>query len=282
MLDTSQVDGTVSIIHCIGMSKQNVSDMLNALSNIGSSMMNDLPNRISGHHFCYDSPTLQPGMSVFQMIMGKENRFHFRSHYGSDLEVMYSLRSFGIILDIEMLSDENYVANAVNKYIEERRKIESVRKEEELKLLQQGKVMYPCPRDVLLGRGRPYQSFSGNTRMAQYVLEGADEYQSIAGKGQKMSFSLGIVRRIQEEGGRFLIRKSDCWEVAPDISAREKVSHALRDCVKAKQANVTARVSTKESVLHLPIPVATPVSKKLKLDPESDLSDALSDSHYAL
>jgi hypothetical protein len=59
------------------------------------------------------------------------------------------------------------------------------------------------PRDVLLGRGRPFHECSGNQRVARIV----DLYQKAMEHLETMCLSTDVVQRIQELGGRFLQRK---------------------------------------------------------------------------
>lgn len=43
-----------------------------------------IPMRIASIHFCYDSFTMKPMMTVAMMIMGARRRVRFRAHYGEN------------------------------------------------------------------------------------------------------------------------------------------------------------------------------------------------------
>jgi hypothetical protein len=41
-----------------------------------------LPMRHAAVHYCFDSPSLQPAMSVFKLLASGNVRMRFRSHFG--------------------------------------------------------------------------------------------------------------------------------------------------------------------------------------------------------
>jgi hypothetical protein len=63
-----------------------------------SHILHDWPNRLRGLNLCYDSPAVDQMMSVALAMGGKTSRLHNRVHFGSPVEVQYSLRSYGIQL----------------------------------------------------------------------------------------------------------------------------------------------------------------------------------------
>ena len=106
-------------------------------------------------------------------------------------------------------------------------------------------VEFATEKDVLLGRGVPYQTHPGNVLM-QRLVEGKNEEFKAARKFEKTTIAWSIVRTIQLEfGGRFLERCDDdeiygttagaSWKVCSDEDARLKVSVGFRSITKRER-----------------------------------------------
>jgi hypothetical protein len=98
---------------------------------------------------------------------------------------------------------------------------------------ESNRMLEPTLRDVLCGRGKPFQDHPGNLRLHKIVNRHQEKYLS-SRRYNKLAITEDIVEEIKKPGNgeaaRFLKRSEDmsCWlEVSDDI-AREKVSHALR------------------------------------------------------
>jgi hypothetical protein len=93
----------------------------------------------------------------------------------------------------------------------------------------------PTNFDVLCGQSRICANHTGNRRF-QIVLDMyAPRYQVASTKNEKMSLTKEIVGVIASSGGRFLKYKDGAWIEITDVTARDKVSHALRTKVKSWQ-----------------------------------------------
>lgn len=94
---------------------------------------------------------------------------------------------------------------------------------------KQGRVaLYPTPNDVLLGRGRSYQDYPGNRRLADWVDQYRERYHASIDRLDKTFTVMEVVKLVQENGGCFLQRTEGGWEVTDDAVSRTKVFHALR------------------------------------------------------
>jgi hypothetical protein len=89
-------------------------------------------------------------------------------------------------------------------------------------------VAFPNHKDILLGRGKPYQDYHGDQRLARIVDLYRERYQKATERFEKMCISTDVMKRIQESGGHFLQRKPEGWEEVSDFVARQKVCQALR------------------------------------------------------
>jgi hypothetical protein len=87
----------------------------------------------------------------------------------------------------------------------------------------------PRNHDVLLGKGKPIQEYTGNRRLHGLVDEQLSIYHGFSNsKKEKTALSAEIVKMVQKVSGRFLSKESGVWiEVSDDI-ARDKVSHMFR------------------------------------------------------
>lgn len=91
-----------------------------------------------------------------------------------------------------------------------------------------GKEGNPGELDVLCGQSRSCASHSGNQRFQNLLDRYAPRYDAVNSKQEKMALTKEIVSCIQASGGRFLRLKDGEWQEISTVTARDKVSHALR------------------------------------------------------
>jgi hypothetical protein len=153
------------------------------------------------------------------------------------LECQYALAGFGIpqcIFPVDAQGNLKQADFAIR--LEDQRQAQADEK------LRQGMSRanctdYPSPRDVLLGKGKPYQDFSGNVRLWELIEDNRSLHQSSA-KAEKTVLTRTIVNLVHQEKGRFLKRDESssggsellvgCWQEVDEETARKKVSHAFR------------------------------------------------------
>lgn len=82
--------------------------------------------------------------------------------------------------------------------------------------------------DVLCGQSRVCANHSGNRRFQAALDLYAPRYDAVSSKQEKMTLTKEIVSRIRDSGGRFLKYKDGHWQEISNVTARDKVSHALR------------------------------------------------------
>ena len=46
-------------------------------------LIDSMPIRTVGSHFCYDTPQIRPIMMLMQSLIGMDHRVRFRTHYGT-------------------------------------------------------------------------------------------------------------------------------------------------------------------------------------------------------
>jgi hypothetical protein len=209
-------------------------------------MLNDLPIRFTGVHMCYENSQLNPLVNMIHVLIGRENRLRFRSHQGSQMESQYALMQFGIPLKVAPVFQTTSELRVYNReYLDRRRQVESksVQLEggvgnttsantlnvgnsidsaddaKDQQQQQQQKVsdsitsssepeLIACPNeyDVLLGRGRPYQDFSGNQYLIKLVDVIRNCYTGTNDRQEKRYLAMSVLAQIESKGGRFLKR----------------------------------------------------------------------------
>lgn len=222
--------GLAVVMYNVGynaLQKSNLEFLLNS-----SFLSESLPLRYASCHFCYDDVKLLPLMSAIQMAIGKEARIRFRAHFGSDMEVLYSLNTFGLSRNLMPLDEEfNVTTDNVMSFVRRRKEVEGEReRKDKAKSDNETLVKYPQQLDVVLGRGRPFQEFPGNTKLAGLIDDYRVQYMSVD-RRNKTKLSHALVQMVKDYGGRFLKRTEDGsgnWIEVSDDTAREKVSHGFR------------------------------------------------------
>lgn len=203
---------------------------------------------------------MRAAVQLLTMVGAKNDRLRFRTFYGSHLECQFYLMTFGIP-KVDLLVDEegNVKVEFAQRYFEKRRQIEAVYKK-----ASSERIDYPTSRDILLGRGKPYQEFSGNVLLAIAIDARRDEYAR-ADRFEKTCISIEISKQLTESGSRFLTRDKDKegWILADENVVREKISSGFRTKTRRSEAathggNGAAATDTGAAILAYPPPPEVP------------------------
>jgi hypothetical protein len=118
-------------------------------------------------------------------------------------------------------------------------------------------VSYPVTNDVLLGRGRPFQEFPGNVRLALLIDKYRERYTT-AGRCDKAIISQHLLDMIKESKGRFLKKMTDSegWVEVSDDVAQDKVSHGFR--TKTRRNTTTTTKATRNQNTQVAAPTQIP------------------------
>jgi hypothetical protein len=152
---------------------------------------------------------------------------------GSHVECQYALLSFGITSDVLPITPNGEViTDHLLKYLEWRRGIEAARPKEVCLTL--------TINDVLYGRGKPYQEYTGNLKLGNMIGIYKKEYDE-ADIVRKRSIPREIVHIIRNGKGRFLQmgKISGNWEEVSEEVAITKVRQAFfnRRATKASHSD---------------------------------------------
>lgn len=235
----AQKSGFVMIRYCVDAMIFNPADA--ELKRKAIFLPGALPYKVMAYHFCYNNSMAVPAMTITQMLIGMAWRVRFRAHYGSYVECMYALMTFGIpkeALPVNVIdgtpSVDEFLADNEAEILLERERHQHL-----MAGMDENHILYPLENDVLLGRGRPYQEFSGNKKLALIIQQRKEEYQG-SGKLQKTELTNVILHEIKASGGRFLKKSDDgrFWVLVNDDVAREKVSHGFRTKTKKQSESL--------------------------------------------
>jgi hypothetical protein len=125
-----------------------------------------MPFRLMGIHYCYDDEKVKMLFSLAMYVFNKNARIRCRIHFGTDMECIYALMTFGIpseILPISPCGDKRLDSH--QEYIRK------IRQAQCMNITVGQHIVLPGKFDVLLGRGKPLQKHHGNLNY-HYVIEG--------------------------------------------------------------------------------------------------------------
>jgi hypothetical protein len=112
--------------------------------------------------------------------------------------------TFGIPNDILPIDDSgNMKPEVIENFLNKRRAIEAAYAES-----MASRIDYPSRNDVLMGRGRPYQEYSGNMILASILDTRLEEYNR-GSRFEKTVISYDTAQMIRTSGGRFLQRNDE-------------------------------------------------------------------------
>jgi hypothetical protein len=182
-----------------------------------------VPLRFTGVHYCYDDEKIRMLFGVAMYVLNRNARIRCRLHFGTHMECIYTLMTFGInASDLPVSPTGEKRLDNHNEFIRMMRKAEQVRND------GKDRVIVPGTLDVLLGRGKPLQKHNGNLNY-HYVVEGYHAQYEQASKLEKTQIAKTIVDKIHEQGGRFLKQEEAGWVEIDDGAARTKISHTFRN-----------------------------------------------------
>ena len=155
------------------------------------------------------------------------------------MECQYALMSYGIsaqMLNVDQ--DGNIKKSMVADYIARHSTRDSQSIDASTACGDFSTIEMATDKDVLLGRGKPYQNHPGNVQLKKLIDARREEFNG-APKFQKTVISWEILKMMQKEyNARFLERDEATgrWKECEDEAARIKVAYGFRSRPKAQQA----------------------------------------------
>ncbi|CAJ1947099.1 unnamed protein product [Cylindrotheca closterium] len=217
-----------------------------------------LPIKFSSSHFCINIANSKNVaihknvIETFIKALPSYARVRTKLHYGSALEIRYSLQSHGIPMDTYPIDSNGNIRqdmidssclkhygidasnyrvnpsfdlvpnNAVTGVIPPTPASSQQNRMGHIALLE------PKPTDVLLGRGKPLHNHPGNIQLRAMIEECQEEYDAI-GRLEKRQMIQNIKRACHSKGTRFLKQYGKrTWVLANSAEADEKIRQRFR------------------------------------------------------
>jgi hypothetical protein len=225
----------------------------------------DLPYRCVCVHQCYidkQNPSVAKTVQFFLSMADEETRAKVKLHQGSLTEIFYALASYGIPHEtIPLTHDGKRKTKFHLEFIQMRLTHEEYKRRGMGNSLTM--IELPLNSDVLLGKGVPIQSSSGNIRLQAIVDEYVDEYHAMTDRKSKTRLAMDIVTMVKKASVRFLSKESGVWIEVEDVIARDKVSHLLRSRRKRRN-KATTSVWQSQNQLPVSMPISSAPSSSSK------------------
>ena len=85
--EQAQRKGFVAVAYCAGIDHDKLPVGRFDLESEFETLLEGIPCKIRGCHFCYDNTMTRPLLAVMQMAVGSEIRLRSRTHYGMMLQI---------------------------------------------------------------------------------------------------------------------------------------------------------------------------------------------------
>eukprot|EP00536_Pseudo-nitzschia_multiseries_P001272 jgi/Psemu1/234448/estExt_Genewise1.C_160015 len=170
------------------------------------------------------------------------NRMKF--HTGQSVELLYTLRAFGIPSELIPVTDSGNVKTVyLKQWMKQRRMLDAAR-ETGRTIGNEGLEFIECPglHDVVFRTGTSLYAHPGNVRF-RCLLESKHENPVFSAQSTRAELAMQIIEEIQANGGKFLRWDSHCqyWTEIELMKVLNKVLLAIRDFkykTKVKRAHM--------------------------------------------
>ncbi|CAJ1968405.1 unnamed protein product [Cylindrotheca closterium] len=220
-----------------------------------------IPLKVSSSHYCVNttgSNSVAINKNVienFIKTLPRYARARTKFHYGSALEIRYSLQSHGIPMDTypidsngqirqEMIDSSclkhygidasNYYRGKSNETAIAMTPVPPTPTSSQQTRAGHSVLVEPKHTDVLLGRGKPIQNHPGNIHLRSMIEESQEQYDAI-GRLEKRQMIQNIRHACHAKGTRFLKQHGKkTWVLADSAEADEKIRQHFR-CGRKKR-----------------------------------------------
>jgi len=236
-----QRKGLVSIGDFRGSWKSSFLKVIKVIGDVKEAI-DRLPYHNATGHLLYDDPKVDVFIQGIRAVMSQEHRMRHRFHSGSNMEIDYSLRAFGIDLSdcLDVHSPIGPMSSwGIEEDIQRRQKLDEEWRRSEAPYRDPSSrlALFPNPQDIILGHNKKVApTWPGNIAYREVIDQYAQQYFLCNDDNPFEKTSIAVhVLSILHRGymGRFLIRKDMTWDVVEDIEAQRRVSRSLRMAAKA-------------------------------------------------
>lgn len=237
-----QQRGIVTVPDIRGQWKSSHFQILRLLSSFPSDAT---PLHDASVHVLYDDSRMHDVIQTMRNVFPKSMRVRVRLHYGSPMETMYALRTFGIDILSELFDgfsnandniDEQDARIAIEEDIWRRKQLDDEWRRLEAPYCDVSSpiALFPNPQDIIMGRNKAIaMTWPGNVMFRKVIQEYVSRYIEKQDEGSnrisKTMIAIEILLLLHNQyKSRFLNWENTGWVVIEDIEARTKISQALR------------------------------------------------------
>jgi hypothetical protein len=193
----------------------------------------NLPVNVAGIHFCFSKLTSYILVSLLVYGLPVKFRPKVRVHYGSSMECVYKLESFGITreaLQVSAINEPTIDRHTI--WYRDRQRLEL--KGSATAESPTSSIISPGPQDILFGK---LKNNCGNILMRKLVLKMLDEHKA-SNRLRKIEITELVIDEIHKTGGRFLKQNEESgqWEEVSCTEANRKIAHTFRNIRRPSRA----------------------------------------------
>lgn len=171
-------------------------------------------------------------MALIRHALGRFVNARFKSHFGSIRQVHQQLELYGIPVESIPLDCRGVLSYSRQCRLLRKHMIreQDLMEGQTLGVDWDAAVMLPTHKDVLLGRGRPFQDHTGNLRLREWIADNSVEYDTSTKRGAKAEIAQHGYHEVIRYGGRFLKlhEGSGWWFPVSEKEAIAKISQGFR------------------------------------------------------
>lgn len=243
--ELSQKKGVVLIEYMVGIKiEQLLGTERRARNPLFLKVIASMPIRLAALHVCFDDPRIRTLFRLLTSVIEGKLLCRLQSHFGTDLECMYSMMAYGISPSALPVQADGSIDTTGHK-----RRLAQLAACESLPVTMKGGPALiaedgsvgsssqptssgPSPEDVLLGRGKHGKKWPGNLKLRKMVDEYNDSYQATGREG-KIAISQTIYEQMIRSGTRFLVpcksAKLETWAEMPRNEVCLRIAHMFRN-----------------------------------------------------
>lgn len=213
-------------------------------------VMASMPVRLSALHVCFDDPRIRTLFRLLTSVIEGKLLCRLQSHFGTDLECLYSLMAFGISPScLPVRSDGSIDTTDHMRMLARLSQNDASIAGSTTSSLVVGKdeddeASPPTAEDVLMGRGKHGKKWPGNLRLRRLVDTYKDSYKATDRDG-KIAISKAIYDEMIISGSRFLVPTKNSskldggWVEMPRSEVCIRISHLFRNLRASERSGVS-------------------------------------------
>eukprot|EP00535_Pseudo-nitzschia_heimii_P003210 CAMPEP_0197176676 /NCGR_PEP_ID=MMETSP1423-20130617/2519_1 /TAXON_ID=476441 /ORGANISM="Pseudo-nitzschia heimii, Strain UNC1101" /LENGTH=501 /DNA_ID=CAMNT_0042626077 /DNA_START=326 /DNA_END=1831 /DNA_ORIENTATION=- len=196
------------------------------------------PIRIAAVHFCFPNETFYHLLrSIYAMTLSLSYRLRLKFHVGENVELQYSLKSYGIPTHLTPMTDSgNIKTTHLKQWMRLRKILEVGMTPDGISTNTMSIVECPRSNDVIFRPGTSMLCHPGNV-VFRGMIESKQDRITVK-RAEKEEVALEIIREVNRSGGRFLMwDNGGWWSELEDVSLiSTKITISYRDFKMKAQA----------------------------------------------